>query len=384
MTTNKLILTGSWHHGNGVLACGSIRVANEDFDTNPSQQFKTELFDWMCGTLNSKVDKFEAERRAQIMLPRAIVIATEQHKGQVDKAGQPYIDHPMRVMRAMRSNIERIVAVLHDVVEDGSVTLAKLQQEGLSKEILEAIDSVTRRAGEDYEEFIERAGQNSIGRWVKYEDLRDNSNMARITNPTESDFVRTAKYQKAMARLESFDAVPALRPQWKELIYSTPGGGMSLTASKSATSKITYSSKYVLDYLNNTPLQQIANELGLKESTLKPKLLHSAKWFARKFDLNEDIITIDDIQKLQVIKQQITTLEENKIVEKQKREDRWNMRDLEDLFPKKLRVHLYGIDIFSKNELLNYWNSSEYISEEFRVSDVEQLQKYLDDRLTYR
>jgi hypothetical protein len=183
--------------------CGTINVARADFDTNPTQQFQDELFTWACETLNEKIGEYDAERRAEAMLPQAIEIAREQHSGQVDKAGQPYIEHPMRVMRRMRTNVERIVAVLHDVIEDGAITLSELRKEGFSHEILDALDSVTRRKGEDYMTFVARAASDPIGRWVKYEDLRDNADLSRIAEPTDADLARTAKYQRAMAQLEA-------------------------------------------------------------------------------------------------------------------------------------------------------------------------------------
>lgn len=149
------------------------------------------------------ISEYDAERRAKAMLPLAIEIATEQHTGQLDKAGRPYIEHPMRVMRRMRTNVERIVAVLHDVVEDGTMTLANLRKEGYSHEVIDALDSVTRRPGEEYTAFVARSAADPIGRWVKYEDLRDNADLGRIAEPTEADLARTAKYQRAMAQLEA-------------------------------------------------------------------------------------------------------------------------------------------------------------------------------------
>jgi hypothetical protein len=173
-------LTGRWHHGNGALVCGTINVARADFDTNPTQQFQDDLFTWACNTLNEKIGEYDAERDARVLLPRAIEIATEQHAGQVDKAGRPYIEHPLRVMRRMRTTVERIVAVLHDVIEDGTVTLGDLDKEGFSHEVRAALDSVTRRPSEEYAAFVLRAAANPVGRWVKYEDLRDNADLARI------------------------------------------------------------------------------------------------------------------------------------------------------------------------------------------------------------
>lgn len=196
-------LLGRWHHGHGMLVCGTINVARADFDTNPTQQLQEDLFTWACDTLNEKINEYDAERRAKEMLPFAIEIATEQHAGQVDKAGRPYIEHPMRVMRRMRTNVERIVAVLHDVIEDGTMTLAQLRREGFPQEVLNGLDAVTRRLGEDYTTFVTRAASDPVGRWVKYEDLRDNADLSRIAAPTDADRTRAAKYHRAMAQLEA-------------------------------------------------------------------------------------------------------------------------------------------------------------------------------------
>jgi (p)ppGpp synthase/HD superfamily hydrolase len=100
------------------------------------------------------------------LLERAIAIAEQQHAGQVDKAGRPYIEHPKRVMNAMSNDAERIVAILHDVIEDTNLTLEQLAAEGFPDYVLEALDSVTRRDGETYEAFVARAAKNAIGRHV--------------------------------------------------------------------------------------------------------------------------------------------------------------------------------------------------------------------------
>jgi hypothetical protein len=135
-------------------------------------------------------------------LDRAIVIAAEAHTGQVDKAGAPYILHPLRLMLQMEKTEDRIVAVLHDVVEDTDWTLARLRNEGYTQVIIDAIDSVTWRKHEDYEDFIQRSIQNPIGRRVKLADLRDNCDLSRIAKPTETDFKRVAKYRQAIRMIE--------------------------------------------------------------------------------------------------------------------------------------------------------------------------------------
>ena len=131
-------------------------------------------------------------------LERAIAIAAEAHAGQHDKSGAPYILHPLRVMLGMQTEEERIVAVLHDVVEDCDWSLDGLRAEGFSSAVLRAIDSVTKRKGEDYEAFVARAAADPIGRRVKLADLKDNSDPARIANPTDRDRARQEKYQRAI------------------------------------------------------------------------------------------------------------------------------------------------------------------------------------------
>ena len=132
-------------------------------------------------------------------LERAIVIAAEAHAGMTDKAGAPYILHPLRMMMDLTSAEERIVAVLHDVCEDcPGWTFERLRGEGFSEEILAALDSVTKREGEPYEDFALRAAINPIGRRVKLADLRDNSDLSRITNPSVKDHQRIAKYARAI------------------------------------------------------------------------------------------------------------------------------------------------------------------------------------------
>src|SRR5215212_3273750 len=100
-------------------------------------------------------------------LEDAIALAVEAHRGQLDKSGQPYILHPLRVMFRCQTDPQRIVAVLHDVIEDTGRTADDLRNLGYSEEILAALDCVTKRPGEPYEAFAERAAANPIARVVK-------------------------------------------------------------------------------------------------------------------------------------------------------------------------------------------------------------------------
>lgn len=131
------------------------------------------------------------------MLEKAILIATNAHKGQLDKGGSPYILHPLRLMFAMHNETEKICAVLHDVIEDTEITLDYLRNEGFSEEVLDALDALTRRNAETYDEFIRRIIKNKIASNVKLADLNDNMDLSRINGPTQKDYERIEKYRKA-------------------------------------------------------------------------------------------------------------------------------------------------------------------------------------------
>lgn len=134
-------------------------------------------------------------------LEKAILIAGQAHQGQKDKAGAPYILHPLRMMLQMETETEQIVAVLHDVVEDTAWTLEGLRREGFSEEVIAAVDCLTRRTDESYEAFIERARGNPIARQVKLADLADNMDMRRIGVLTDKDTARFKRYHQAWVRL---------------------------------------------------------------------------------------------------------------------------------------------------------------------------------------
>jgi len=135
-------------------------------------------------------------------LTRAIVIAAEAHRGQVDKAGEAYILHPLRVMLHMRTEPERIAAVLHDLLEDTGWVPEQLRAEGFSEEVLRALDHLTRREGEGYLAFVRRAARDPVAWAVKRADLEDNMDLSRIPHPTEKDRARLERYRQALEILE--------------------------------------------------------------------------------------------------------------------------------------------------------------------------------------
>src|SRR5688572_12689020 len=114
------------------------------------------------------------EENKMATLEDAIAIAAQAHRRQKDKAGAAYILHPLRLMMRMKTESEKIAAILHDVVEDTGWTIEMLRDQDFSEEVLEAVECLTKREGESYEEFIERAGTNPVARRVKIADLEDN------------------------------------------------------------------------------------------------------------------------------------------------------------------------------------------------------------------
>jgi len=135
------------------------------------------------------------------LLGKAIELAKTHHAGVFDKGGHPYIEHPLRLMENMDTNIEKMVAVMHDLVEDTHITIAYLRTAGFSEKVLSALDCVTNRDNEDYESFIERIAQNPLATKVKLADLEDNMDLSRIPEPSKKDYKRIEKYKRAKTRL---------------------------------------------------------------------------------------------------------------------------------------------------------------------------------------
>lgn len=138
------------------------------------------------------------------MLNDATEIMVRAHRNQVDKAGQPYILHPMRIAVKCERPSQKIVALLHDVLEDSDMTPEILRERGFSDYIIDGILAVTRKPGESYDEFIIRCSLHPLGRYVKILDLEDNLNVTRLTELTPSDTARINKYLRAIRFLKSF------------------------------------------------------------------------------------------------------------------------------------------------------------------------------------
>lgn len=134
-------------------------------------------------------------------LERAIEIAARAHAGQVDKAGAPYILHPLRLMLTLQGAHERMAAVLHDVVEDTPLTFEDLQREGFPPAVVDAVRALTKLPGEGRIAAAHRAAANPIARAVKLADVGDNMDLRRIPAPTEKDFARLKEYEQVRAIL---------------------------------------------------------------------------------------------------------------------------------------------------------------------------------------
>jgi len=135
------------------------------------------------------------------LLQKAIALAAAAHHWQKRKKGSPYVLHPLRMVCALKTEAEQIVAVLHDVVEDTHWTSDDLRREGFPDDILQALDCVTERKGESYDDFLTRAASNPIARQVKLADLVDNMNVRDLPEVTPKEALRLSKYVKAWHRL---------------------------------------------------------------------------------------------------------------------------------------------------------------------------------------
>lgn len=133
----------------------------------------------------------------------ALRTSIRAHEGQKDKSGREYIMHPIRVAERCKDPRAKIVALLHDTIEDTDVTPDYLYSQGFPDEIIEGVLSVTKREGESYEDFVRRAALNPLGREVKRADLEDNMDIRRLETISDDDVNRLRKYLKAWHYLNS-------------------------------------------------------------------------------------------------------------------------------------------------------------------------------------
>ncbi len=139
-------------------------------------------------------------------LEDAIALAAQAHRGQKGRAGEPYILHPLRVMLQFSEEPLQIIGILHDVVEDTGITLDELRARGFSEEIVSAVDHLSRRSGESYEDFVERIRPNALARRVKLADLEDNMDARRLPTFGQKDGERMQRYHRAWITLTRDEA----------------------------------------------------------------------------------------------------------------------------------------------------------------------------------
>ncbi len=133
-------------------------------------------------------------------------IAYEAHKNQFDKAGVPYIFHPIHIAEGMTTEITCIVALLHDVVEDSNMTLDDLSKY-FDSMVIEALRVLTKKNDDNYEEYIKRVKTNEIATRVKLKDLEHNMDLTRLDEVTEDDIKRKEKYEDAISYLEMVELI---------------------------------------------------------------------------------------------------------------------------------------------------------------------------------
>ncbi|MBQ6860258.1 MAG: HD domain-containing protein [Clostridia bacterium] len=136
---------------------------------------------------------------------KAMKIAFNAHKEQVDKTGLPYIYHPIHLAEQMNDENTTCVALLHDVVEDTEITFEDLEKEGFTKEIIEALKLMTHGDAVPYLEYVKEIKKNPIATAVKLADLNHNSDLSRLDVVDEKAKERVEKYKKAIEILTSLD-----------------------------------------------------------------------------------------------------------------------------------------------------------------------------------
>ena len=129
---------------------------------------------------------------------KAMIIAFNAHKDQLDKSGIPYIYHPVHLAEQMDDEESTCAALLHDVVEDTEMTFDDLTREGFPESVIEALKLLTHAEGVPYMDYIALAKQNPIAKKVKLADLKHNSDLSRLDRVDDYALLRVEKYRKAI------------------------------------------------------------------------------------------------------------------------------------------------------------------------------------------
>ena len=137
------------------------------------------------------------------MINIALSIAKKAHAGQVDKAGIDYIQHPLYVASQVKTEQEKAIALLHDVLEDSDITVADLLAYGLSNKVVTAVQTLTKKKGQSYQDYLEKVKSNDLARVVKLADLKHNSDLSRLKSVSDTDRERVKKYKNAIRYLST-------------------------------------------------------------------------------------------------------------------------------------------------------------------------------------
>jgi GTP diphosphokinase / guanosine-3',5'-bis(diphosphate) 3'-diphosphatase len=185
---------------------GDAPKAQLAFDSNPKAPRHHREATHLEGCFLHHVLRVDPRKSLEKLMPtleRAITIAATAHAGQIDKAGSAYILHPLRVMLRLNTEEEQIAGVLHDVVEDTSVTLDQLKEHGFSVSVLAALEALTKRPGETRMQASARSAANPLALKVKLADNAENMDLSRIPEPTAKDTARLEEYKAVHVLLEA-------------------------------------------------------------------------------------------------------------------------------------------------------------------------------------
>lgn len=164
-----------------------------------------EWFDGADPAASTSTGVDEDESATTFTVDDAVTLARQAHEGQTDKAGLPYIDHPLRVMSTFSNNWLRMIAVLHDVLEDTPLTVDDLLEVGCPRRVVTAVEALSRRPREQPEDYLRRVAANPLALRVKRADIADNTRPDRLQalDTATQDRLR-AKYRKALALLSQY------------------------------------------------------------------------------------------------------------------------------------------------------------------------------------
>jgi len=169
-------------------------------------QFFLSTFDFLLADLFSGFYNLTYPKKHFMPdLNDAIILAAQVHKKQKDKGGGNYILHPLRLMLRCDNEAEMTTAVLHDVVEDGEVTLEQLRRMGFPEEVISAVGLLTFDKKEDYSKYIDRLSRNPLARKIKILDLEDNLNISRMKKFNFPAMIRTKLYVDAYMKLNNIE-----------------------------------------------------------------------------------------------------------------------------------------------------------------------------------